>query len=118
MSAEKVSPLNNPSSKRAAVAAVKDMSSKATATAKGEDRGESRGGKGEGKKNPVCALVVCSACGEMQNIVFGFGNVPSFHRCVNCGDLMPTASYKLLAYGWPPLVDAITLRNISHRRES
>ncbi len=73
-------------------------------------------GKERETNHPICGLVECPSCGEMQNIVFTQGKMPPYHKCVRCGELMPVEAYRLSAWGWPPMISATDLRLAQERK--
>ena len=108
------SPLNNPPPGTVAVVAP-NIKSKTTTTATRVVRGqESPRTQGSGG-SPVWMLLQCQGCGEVQNLIFGCGKLPRYHKCVKCGELMPVEAYRQLMYGWPPLVNPISLKAGQHR---
>ncbi len=73
-------------------------------------------GKERETNHPICGLVECPSCGEMQDIVFTQGKMAPYHKCVRCGELMPVEAYRLSAWGWPPMISATDLRLAQERK--
>ncbi len=96
MSEKRVHPLNNPLSQKSADKAA----SIAIIMAKGVE-GVRQGG--EGGIRVIYMLLRCRQCGKEQQIVFQYGKVPKWHRCVGCGDLQPTQGFAMIAHANYPL---------------
>lgn len=58
-----------------------------------------------GQQGTACALVSCAVCSRLQNIVWALPTPHQFHKCQGCGELLPTDSYRVFTYGWPPLLE-------------
>jgi len=108
-----VSPLNNPPGPGGGV--VRVYKSKRTTTTTREVGGQESPRTQGGGGSPGCALVSCATCGELQNIVFALPTPHQWHKCQGCGELLPTDSYRVFIYGWPPVANPARLKAQQHR---
>ena len=106
LEAERVSPLNNPSSRVPPIVSGNKYTQGGTGGKGVKESPRTIGGRGA----PVCALVKCLACGQLQNIVYAYAMLPKYHRCLQCTELQPIEGYQCLTYGWPPLLPPERLR--------
>ena len=97
MSVKKVSPLNNPSSKKSSSSTSINTLETRRSRRWGVEKGVSKGGKEGG--HIVEALVRCEMCGEVNKIVFGYGKLSQTHKCIGCTEIQPIDGYRVIMFG-------------------
>ncbi len=64
----------------------------------------------------VYALCVCPKCGGYNQIIYRYGRMLEYSKCNVCGELVPTESYQVKAYGSDGF-SAVYLARLEARRK-
>ncbi len=79
--------------------------------------GENHLGGQKPKDNPavVYALCLCPKCGAYNQLIFPYGKMLTWSKCIRCAELVPTESYRVITYG-SVVFSTFMLRCLESRR--